>query len=191
MGTIKQSDNQVGRRVAGSLSGRVGESSGEDIRSVVYPLAADVRVSTKTAGNPDQAPTTKKISVPSPTVAKAFLISKSFPEISGQEPRPGIVKPSKSNEIFLLQALRFEFSDECRRKTLASASLPLNVPVPETKRFTIIPVLDLLYTVSPSQPQSYDKHLTISTFQRTAATEMDLTGINSLYGRKSSKPVPA
>jgi hypothetical protein len=165
MGTIKQSDNQVGRRVAGSLSGRVGESSGEDIRSVVYPLAADVRVSTKTAGNPDQAPTTKKISVPSPTVAKAFLISKSFPEISGQEPRPGIVKPSKSNEIFLLQALRFEFSDECRRKTLASASLPLNVPVPETKRFTIIPVLDLLYTVSPSQPQSSDKHLTISTLR--------------------------
>jgi hypothetical protein len=106
------------------------------MRSVVDPLASGVRVSTKTAGNHDQARTTNKITFHSPTDPKVFLIPKSFPKMSGQKPRSGMVKPSKSSEIFWFRALRFEFS-ECRRKTLASASLPLDLPLPETNRFTI------------------------------------------------------
>jgi hypothetical protein len=83
------------------------------MHSVVYPLAAGVRLSIKTAGNHDQALTTNKITVHSRTDTKAFLIPKSFPKMFGQEPRAGIVKPSKSSEIFLFRALGFEFS-ECR-----------------------------------------------------------------------------
>jgi len=105
------------------------------MRSVVYPLAEGVRVPTKTVGNHDQARTTNKIAVHSRTDANAFPFPKSFPKMSGQEPRSGMVKQSKSSEILLFRALRFEFS-ECRRKTLSSSFLPLNFPLPQTKRFT-------------------------------------------------------
>jgi hypothetical protein len=49
------------------------------MRSVVYPLAAGVPVSNKTAGKHDQARTTNKITVHSRTDAKAFSMPKSFP----------------------------------------------------------------------------------------------------------------
>lgn len=94
-------------------------------------------MSTKTAGNHFQAQTKNQITLHSRTNAKTLLIPKSFDKMSRQEPRTGMLKRSQSSKTFWFPALRFLFS-ECRPKTLASASLPLNLPLPETTRYKTI-----------------------------------------------------